>query len=168
MADVNDQQPQMEEDRYAQLKGRVDELEKELHKKTAETNELNKKLHKKTAEAYEAIAQLRIELNTRRRFKITAHLTDEEYNEKARKLNNRIKTDLCSIIHPLKNTTTHQIVFLPPTLGDFIATSNDDAKRYLRELGQELYGVGLFDDYFILGEYIGLDMGDDVRTLYES
>ncbi|KAI0555972.1 hypothetical protein F4679DRAFT_578094 [Xylaria curta] len=167
MADVNDQQPQIEEDRYAQLKGRVDELEKELHKKTDETNELQKELHKKTIETYEALAQLRIDLNTKRRFKITAHLTDDEFNEKARKLNRQIKTDMCSIIHPLKNTTTHQIVFLPPTLGDFIAISSHDVKRCLQELGQEVYYGGGLDDFVILGEHIGLDMGD-VRTLYES
>ncbi|TRX92707.1 hypothetical protein FHL15_006381 [Xylaria flabelliformis] len=150
MADAKDQQPLIEEDGYAQLKSRVDELEKELHRKSTETDK--------------ALVQLRTKLGTKSRFKMRARTDD-------------------SILRPLNNTTTHETVFLPPTLGDFLALtvqflcanppslpiSNFDlereVERLLRELGQKPNGIAA-QDLAALVVHIGIPSAV-VRPLYE-
>ncbi|KAI0556080.1 hypothetical protein F4679DRAFT_520983 [Xylaria curta] len=138
MADAKDEQPQMvnvnDQDGYAQLKSRVDELEKELHKKSTETNK--------------ALAELRTELGTKRRFKATERLAEYDF-----------------ILRPLKNIKTHETVFLPPTLGDFRALTEREVEQLLRGLGEEPTGIAV-EDFVKLAQVIGLPHSV-VRTLYE-
>ncbi|KAI0193571.1 hypothetical protein EV127DRAFT_468016 [Xylaria flabelliformis] len=151
IADVNDQQPLMEvEDGYAQLKSRVDELEKELQRKCTETDK--------------ALAQLRTELGTKRRFKVTERLAEENFNFDAQVSNSNAKTE-DYILRPLKNTTTHETVFLPPTLGDFLALTEREVEQLLRALGDVPKGIAV-EDFAALARRIGMS-SIVVRSLCE-
>ncbi|KAI0860392.1 hypothetical protein F4860DRAFT_216956 [Xylaria cubensis] len=147
---VNEQQPLMEEDGYAQLKSRVDELEKELQRKSTETDK--------------ALAQLRTELGTKRRFKVTEGLAEQNFNSDAWTSNFLAKTD-DSILRPLKNTTTHETVFLPPTRRDFLALTEREVEQLLRALDEVPKGIAV-EDFAALAWRIGIPSGV-VRSLYE-
>ncbi|KAI1740587.1 hypothetical protein F4680DRAFT_465204 [Xylaria scruposa] len=155
MADVKDEQPQMvdvnDQDGYAQLKSRVDELEKGLQKKTTETDK--------------ALAQLRTELDTKRRFIIIEALANNDFDTNAISSNFDAEKD-DFILRPLKNIETGETVFLPPTLRDFLALTEREVQQLLRGLGLEPKGIAV-EDLDQLASYIGISPSI-MRTMYGS
>ncbi|KAI1130816.1 hypothetical protein F5Y10DRAFT_234847 [Nemania abortiva] len=102
-----------------------------------------------TGSRYEMQGILREEMQ-----KIERRLEDIDYNSRARAFNCTARRQE-TIIRPLKNITTHQVVVLPETVGHLMALQTDETERYLEALGQVPAGTAE-EKHTQLIEYIGL------------
>ncbi|KAJ2980356.1 hypothetical protein NUW58_g6963 [Xylaria curta] len=74
-------------------------------------------------------------LRTELRAELRADMQTLDYNSRARVLNSIHPTPTLRL-HPLKNTTTHEVVPLPETLGALDNLPAADVRFYLEALGQ--------------------------------
>ncbi|KAI0115542.1 hypothetical protein GGR51DRAFT_503345, partial [Nemania sp. FL0031] len=67
---------------------------------------------------------------------MTALISDCDFNNRARIMNSgAFRREV--LLYPLKNTTTHEVVQLPKTLGDLRALQEPAAEKILQDLGQD-------------------------------
>ncbi|RYC63894.1 hypothetical protein CHU98_g2321 [Xylaria longipes] len=99
------------------------------------------------------MAGLRGEMRQMRAW-VESRLDDLDYNNRARTLNSMaIKPE--SILRPLKNTTTHEVVALPQTLKQLNALRVGEVEGFLEALGQVPAG-GADEKKTQLKEFIGI------------
>ncbi|KAI0508913.1 hypothetical protein F5B22DRAFT_380956 [Xylaria bambusicola] len=115
---------------------------------------LNNTVNTAVASINTSVAQLRTEMQEMGR-SLGHRMDDLDFNSRARTSNSGA-TRAESIIHPLRNTTTHEVVDLPRTVKDLFSLRVPEVEQYLRDLGQ--VPVGNEDEKKAqLNDYLGIN-----------